>query len=239
MAVTPSGTIYIKTNPGYWISYDAAVLTKPAVTGGYLQAGEVLSPYPILDFDTSAPGLPGAIDSALLAAFSGNELAAFIYKAYQAQINVEQGKSLNLHRDIVKAGLYNPPTADPYAGIRPLDFMCLTGAKILPEGIATYIPSPGGPPPPERPNLWQVENAPDEDRATMFSVIKFLGIWGLLKHLYIVQGGITWPEFVKCIHTWLPTYEERAAYFTVFRAFLISKSQPIPSLDKVNQFLGI
>lgn len=239
MAVSPVGAAYEKINPGYWISYDSAVLTKPALDGGYLASGTVLSRYPIVDLDPSAPGAAGIIDSALLAAFNNNELAAFIYKAYQAQINVEQTLSIDLHTDIVRAGLYNPPLTDPYAGIRPLDFMCLTGAKILPEGIATYIPSPGGPTPPTRPNLWEVENAASEDRATMFAVIKFLGLWGLLKHLYIVQGGITWAEFVKCIHTWLPHYEDRAAYFAVFRTFLISKSQPIPSLDKINEFLGI
>jgi hypothetical protein len=179
--------------------------------------------------------------------YPANYLAAFFYKIYAAGLFIGGSQSVDLHRSIVSAGLYNPPLvlngltvlagSDPYEGIRPLDFMALTGAKIVPEGIGAYIPSAANPTPPARPHLWEVADGDADGRKNMFDVIKFMGMWGLVKHLYIAKGGITWTEFLECMLAGMPDPSDRYAYFPVLRSFLIAKQQPTLSEKQRNEFL--
>ena len=228
--ISPSGqTIYKTSDTGFWASYDPRNEKKPLRGIGYNQA-TVRNRYPIV-----------LTDALFLMAYGGKEFSAFLMTIYKAGLHIsEEGvKDFNLHRDIVKAGNFDYSDPDPanwkdsYGEMKPLDFMVLTGAIIYPE-IMTHIPSAENPTPPARPEIYTL---PKGDSNLMFMVIKHLGMWGVLQHLFL-KGGITFQEFKTEIRRYLKTEEERRNYYgNVLNKFLVYNNYPLWSDSMINTFI--
>jgi hypothetical protein len=103
-----------------------------------------------------------------------------------------------------------------YEGIEPLDLAVLTGRKDFPnigDYLPTLVPDPENEgefllvPGKARPPLSEIPNGDPEDDQ-MLSVLKFMGLWGMLAKLY-ASRAITWEEYVECFDFFFGTDEER------------------------------
>ena len=242
MAVTIINGIFKKETEGYYLAFDMSDFNRVSALG-YNPAGKsILSKHPIIDIDTTNPD-----DQLLIGAFGGKEFSAFIFKAYLAKVNFdgkEGGRLFDLQGSMIKNGRYDyslSPPIDDFSQLNLLDFMFLTKAKILPEGIAKYIPSAQNPTPEARPPLYEVE---DGDKAQMFEAIKSFGFWGIVKLLW-AAGGITFDQMIDCLDLWMPTSIEenlakRKSYFSnTFEVFRINQKLASLSKSEREKFIGI
>lgn len=195
-----------KTGEGFYALTDPKDDSKPLINIGYLEEkGQIQTKWAIVE-----------PDPVLVAVFQ-SEFSAFLTTVYKAGFNIAGDTTkFNLTDIMVEKGLIDFSTMqagsspedwkDAFLQIFVLDVMALLGAVAY--DVSKHIRTPNNPNPPERPKVWEV---PQLDRTNMLDVIKFLGLWGILHHLYI-ERGLNWEEYKFCILSFFPDLEDRRAY---------------------------
>jgi len=143
-----------------------------------------------------------------LIAAGQNPLEALLNTMYGFQVSLtsEVDVQHDLH-GLIKAA----KKEEWYDAVQVVDFMALTGAikryQTLPNGSIIDLLSDFEPKQ-KRPNINALERNGNE---LMFSIIKHLGLWGLLPYLY-AKEGITFDDLNKCIKEWITEESDRRRY---------------------------
>lgn len=200
MAVKNIKGVNEKTGAGFYAIFDPTNEFKDIHQIGYTTGGRVLSKFFILEPN---PVLVGAFNS---------QFGAFLTTVYKAGLNVAgESTRFDLTGLLVQNGLIDfaslqggtPATwKDPFKEIFALDFLVLCG--IIEYDITPHLGKEGSP----RPAVSSFEIG---DKTNMFDVIKYMGLWGFLHHLFIAKA-MTWEEYRDCIFFFFPEAAERRKY---------------------------
>lgn len=171
---------------------------------------------------------------------NGDSQQPQIRTAFEAFLQTLYGAGATLSSDSVSHDLNSSMVTggvlSQYAGVQVVDFMAFCGAisrqQTLPDGtqVDCLNIAPGAP----RPLMRDLER---KNNNLMFSIIRHIGIQGILPYLY-ARDGITFKDFCDELRIWKPEKNERAGYvYAALIGILRSERAPVLTEAQINELI--
>lgn len=158
---------------------------------------------------------------------------SFLRVLYGVQCEMTGRNNLpDLYNDMDAAGVLSQ-----CAAVQVVDFMAFCGAieryQVLPGGSQVDCLRFGA-----GDNRPLVADLRRKDDSLMWQIIEFLGLWGMLPHLFI-KGGISFETFIEKLKVWQPEPEARQAYYvSTLRNVLRQGNAPVLSPDQIEMIFS-